>query len=74
MVVQDSKWQVKHILRVENQVTDAICLRPDFLCQRLILIALEVTAARKWIEDSKAGISDHEWFGPIARSVANPCP
>ena len=37
-------------------------------------MALEVTAAREWIEDIKAGIIDNEWFGPVPHSLANPSP
>ena len=37
-------------------------------------MALVVTVAREWIEDIKEGISDDEWFGPIACPLANLCP
>jgi len=37
-------------------------------------MAMEVTAAGKWIEVIKAGIVDDEWFGPIAHCLANPSP
>jgi len=37
-------------------------------------MALDDTAARKWVHDIRLGIIDDEWFGPVAHYVANPSP
>jgi hypothetical protein len=37
-------------------------------------MAPEVTAAKEWVDDIKAGIIHGEWFGTVANCLANPCP
>jgi hypothetical protein len=37
-------------------------------------MAMEVSAAREWIQNIKSGIVNDEWFGPIVHSLANPSP
>jgi len=70
-VLQNFDGEVKHILSVKNQVADALPRCPDLRWERRNLTALEVTAAREWVDDIKAGIIDDEWFGPIAHCLAN---
>jgi hypothetical protein len=35
---------------------------------------MEVTAAREWIEEIKAGIVDDDWFRPNRHCLPNPSP
>ena len=46
----------------------------DFRRERCNILALEVTAAGEWVDDSRAGIIDNKWFGPIAHCLANSSP
>ena len=73
-VLQNFDWEVKHIPGVKNQFAAALSRRPDFRRERCNVMAMEVSAAKEWIEDIKASIVDDEWFGPIAHSLANPSP
>ena len=75
-VLQNFSWEVKHIPGVKNQVADGVSCHQDFRRERCNIIALVVTAAGEWVDDSRAGIIDNEWFGPIAHCLANssPCP
>ena len=73
-VLQNVGREVKHIPCVKNQMADAMSHHPDCRWERCNSLPQEVTAAREWIDDMEAGIVDDEWFGPIARSLANPRP
>jgi len=75
-ILQHFDSEVKYILGVKNQVTDAFSRLLYFHRERCNLMALEVSAAGEWIDDGRAGIVDDEWFGPIAGSFTNPsqCP
>jgi len=73
-VLQNFDWEVKHIPDVKNQVVAELSCCPDCVWERCNLMALEVSAAREWSDDFKAGIFGDEWFGPIAHSLANLSP
>jgi len=71
IVLQNFDWEVKRILGVKNQVAIVLSRCPNFRQEQCNAMALAVTPAREWIEYTKQGIIDDEWFGPIAHSLAN---
>ena len=63
--------EVMQILGVKNHIVDTLSHRLDFGQERCNVMALDVSAAREWIDDIKAGIVYDEWFGSIKQIFTN---